>query len=248
MSAYKIRKEAADEIAEAAAWYEAEAGPDLAADLIAEYEARLAIALELPGAGTIVATTASGNPVRRYRLERFKRYGFLMAEIHRRLRIAVARDRADIREAIGGETLELVEEQHRVGPLDQALSELFEGRHDRRVSSLRSSGRLWSRPIAAVEMRRTLALGSSRPRARSGNASAVASLPSLDTTRWRRAGRSNSRVSRARSRWGVPSIASSAARSTELAKRYGVAPPPVERRDSEALPGIWLSPGAASRL
>lgn len=81
MKAYKIRKEAADEIAEAAAWYEAEAGPDLAADLIAEYEARLSTALELAGAGTIVAATASGKPVRRYRLKRFKRYAILMADI-----------------------------------------------------------------------------------------------------------------------------------------------------------------------
>jgi hypothetical protein len=34
VKAYKIRKEAADEIADAAAWYEAVAGPDLGADLM----------------------------------------------------------------------------------------------------------------------------------------------------------------------------------------------------------------------
>ncbi len=73
MKTYKIRREAADEIAEAASWYEQEAAPGLGADLIAEYEARLETALELPGAGAIVATTAAGTPVRRYRLNRFKR-------------------------------------------------------------------------------------------------------------------------------------------------------------------------------
>jgi hypothetical protein len=78
---YKIRKEAADEIAEAASWYEQHAAPGLGADLIAEYETRLNTALELPGTGAIVATTAAGNPVRRYRLARFKRYAILTAEI-----------------------------------------------------------------------------------------------------------------------------------------------------------------------
>jgi hypothetical protein len=81
VKAYKIRREAAQEIAEAAAWYEREAAPGLGADLIVEYEARLEMALALPGAGTIVATTAAGTPVRRYRLERFKRYAILMADI-----------------------------------------------------------------------------------------------------------------------------------------------------------------------
>jgi hypothetical protein len=78
---YAVRREAADEIAEAASWYEREAGPGLGPDLITEYETRLETALELPGAGTIVATTAAGTPVRRYRLERFKRYSILIAEI-----------------------------------------------------------------------------------------------------------------------------------------------------------------------
>lgn len=81
MKPYKIRKEAADEIAEAASWYEREAAPGLGADLITEYETRLEAALEVPGAGTIVATTTMGAPVRRYRLKRFKRYTILMAEI-----------------------------------------------------------------------------------------------------------------------------------------------------------------------
>ena len=81
MKPYKIRKEAAEELAEAAAWYEREAAPGLGADLIAEYEARLSKALELPDAGTIVATTAAGTPVIRYRLKRFKRYAILMAVI-----------------------------------------------------------------------------------------------------------------------------------------------------------------------
>ncbi|MEX1367898.1 MAG: hypothetical protein AB1Z98_32515 [Nannocystaceae bacterium] len=82
MRAHKIRKEAADELAEAAHWYEREAAPGLGADLITEYEARLAMALELPGAGTVVATTVAGTPVRRYRLKRFRRYSILMAEIN----------------------------------------------------------------------------------------------------------------------------------------------------------------------
>ncbi len=81
MRAHRIRKEAADELAEAAAWYEREAAPGLGADLIAEYETRLAMGLERPGAGTIVATTSAGAPVRRYRLKRFKRYAILMVEI-----------------------------------------------------------------------------------------------------------------------------------------------------------------------
>lgn len=81
MKTFRIRKEAADEIAEAASWYEEEAAPGLGADLLAEYEARLKTALELPRAGAIVGTTVAGTPVRRYRLERFKRYAILMADI-----------------------------------------------------------------------------------------------------------------------------------------------------------------------
>jgi hypothetical protein len=81
MRPHKIRKEAAAEIADAAGWYEREAAPGLGAELVAEYEARLATALELPGAGAIVGTTASGQPIRRYRLERFERYSILIAEI-----------------------------------------------------------------------------------------------------------------------------------------------------------------------
>jgi hypothetical protein len=76
---YELRREAADEITEATFWYEREAAPGLGADLITEYETRLETALELPGAGTIVATTAAGTPVRRYRLKRFNRYSILMA-------------------------------------------------------------------------------------------------------------------------------------------------------------------------
>ncbi|MEM7155633.1 MAG: type II toxin-antitoxin system RelE/ParE family toxin [Myxococcota bacterium] len=81
MKRYAIRKEAALELAEAAAWYEHEAAEGLGAALLAEFEARLETALKLPGAGTIVATTTAGTPVRRYRLQRFKRYAILMAEI-----------------------------------------------------------------------------------------------------------------------------------------------------------------------
>jgi plasmid stabilization system protein ParE len=81
VSRYEIRREAADEIAEAASWYEREAAPGLGADLITEYETRLETALELPGAGTVVATTTAGTAVRRYRLKRFNRYSILMAEI-----------------------------------------------------------------------------------------------------------------------------------------------------------------------
>lgn len=81
MKAYRIRKEAVEELADAALWYERQAAPGLGADLIAEYEARIENALQLPGAGTIVASTSAGTPVRRYRLERFKRYAILMAEI-----------------------------------------------------------------------------------------------------------------------------------------------------------------------
>jgi hypothetical protein len=78
---YKIRREAVEELAEAAAWYDREAAPGVSAALIAEYEARLAKALDLPDAGTIVATTSAGTPVIRYRLKRFKRYAILMAMI-----------------------------------------------------------------------------------------------------------------------------------------------------------------------
>jgi hypothetical protein len=42
---YKVRKEAAEEIAEAAAWYEAEAGPDLAAEVTASRNPDLCAAL-----------------------------------------------------------------------------------------------------------------------------------------------------------------------------------------------------------
>jgi hypothetical protein len=61
VTAYKIRKEAADEIVDAANWYEQEAAPGLGADLIAEFEARLDAALQFPGAGTIVAKTSAGT-------------------------------------------------------------------------------------------------------------------------------------------------------------------------------------------
>ncbi len=81
MKAFRIRREAAKEIADAASWYEEEAAPGLGADLIAEYEERLTLALEVPGGGTIVATTAAGEHVRRYRLKRFKRYAILMATV-----------------------------------------------------------------------------------------------------------------------------------------------------------------------
>lgn len=54
MKPYRIREEAAEEIADAALWYEREAARGLGTELIAEYEARLETALQLPGAGTIV--------------------------------------------------------------------------------------------------------------------------------------------------------------------------------------------------
>ena len=81
MKNHKIRQEAADEIFETASWYEREAAPGLGVAFITEYETRLEKALESPGAGTVIATTAAGTPVRRYRLTRFKRYAILMADI-----------------------------------------------------------------------------------------------------------------------------------------------------------------------
>jgi plasmid stabilization system protein ParE len=78
---YAILAEAVGDLEEAADWYEREAGEGLGAALVDEFEARLTNALELPGAGTIVARTKRGAPVRRYRLHRFSRYAILMAEV-----------------------------------------------------------------------------------------------------------------------------------------------------------------------
>lgn len=78
MKDYKIRAEAAEELIDAATWYEQEAAPGFGSDLIAKFEARLEQALRFPGVGTIVATTSAGTPIRRYRLER---YAILLAEI-----------------------------------------------------------------------------------------------------------------------------------------------------------------------
>lgn len=81
MTPHRIRAEAAKELAEAAAWYEREAAPGMGAALLEAYEVRLESALQSPGAGALVATTADGTPVRRYRLKRFRRYAILMAEL-----------------------------------------------------------------------------------------------------------------------------------------------------------------------
>ena len=81
MKTHKVLKAALTEVAEAASWYDEEGAPGLGSELIAEYETRLEAALRMPGAGVVVATTANGTPVRRYRLRRFNRYAILIAEI-----------------------------------------------------------------------------------------------------------------------------------------------------------------------
>lgn len=80
MKPFNIRPEAVDELDDAATWYE-EASQGLGSAFLRAYESRLRLALETPTAGTIVGHTAKGQPIRRYRLPRFRRYAILMALI-----------------------------------------------------------------------------------------------------------------------------------------------------------------------
>ena len=69
----QIRPEAIIELREAAEWYEDER-EGLGAELVEEFERTLDGALRDLEIGAVVARTAGGKPVRRFRLKRFYRY------------------------------------------------------------------------------------------------------------------------------------------------------------------------------
>ena len=80
MILHRILPEALAELDAAAFWYE-DQREGLGHELVVEYQKRLDLALQMPRAGTLAGTTARGNQIRRYRLERFTRYAILMATI-----------------------------------------------------------------------------------------------------------------------------------------------------------------------
>jgi plasmid stabilization system protein ParE len=77
MTRYRILPHAKEELRNASRWYEQQRG-GLGQALIDEFEERLALAIDLPNAGTIVGTAPQGLPIRRHRLTRFARYSILM--------------------------------------------------------------------------------------------------------------------------------------------------------------------------
>lgn len=73
-----IRPEARAELADAVDWYE-EQRVGLGGELLAEFEERVALAMNEVGTGAPIATLSDGTESRRYRLRRFGRYSiFLM--------------------------------------------------------------------------------------------------------------------------------------------------------------------------
>ena len=81
MSRFGFLPEALTDVEEAAEWYEDQRS-GLGAELLDEFNSCLAAAIETPGSGSLSGTTAEGNAIRRYRLNRFRRYAILMAVIH----------------------------------------------------------------------------------------------------------------------------------------------------------------------
>ena len=77
---YHILPEALAELEDSSMWYEKQTG-GLGLELLAEYQKRLDLALQMPKVGSLAGTTSKGTEIRRYRLERFKRYAILMATI-----------------------------------------------------------------------------------------------------------------------------------------------------------------------
>ncbi|MFV8753800.1 hypothetical protein ACNOYE_24920 [Nannocystaceae bacterium ST9] len=75
MTRHEIFEEAIAELREAAAWYE-EQREGLGNELLVDYRARLARALDEPGVG--VMTDAGARSLRRYRLSRFDRYAIVI--------------------------------------------------------------------------------------------------------------------------------------------------------------------------
>jgi hypothetical protein len=53
----------------------------LGVELVAEFRERLAAALEMPATGALAGHTPGGKEIRRFRLQRFKRYAILLATI-----------------------------------------------------------------------------------------------------------------------------------------------------------------------
>lgn len=81
MKHHDVRPEAALELREAVGWYEQER-LGLGADLLAEYQARLRVALETPASGAVVGVTEGGAVVRRFRLKRFARYAIVLVDFN----------------------------------------------------------------------------------------------------------------------------------------------------------------------
>lgn len=80
MSRFRVLPGAAKDLDGALLWHE-EQREGLGFELLEEYERRLALALEEPGVGSIVRVLATGEEIRRYRLQRFQRYAILMVII-----------------------------------------------------------------------------------------------------------------------------------------------------------------------
>lgn len=81
MTRFRFLPEALTDLEEAAEWYE-DQRPGLGAELLDDFDACIASAIENLGMGSRSGTTGSGNVIRRYRLGRFRRYAILMAVIN----------------------------------------------------------------------------------------------------------------------------------------------------------------------
>jgi hypothetical protein len=77
---FRILDDALLDLDTAASWYE-EQRQGLGQELLGEFRELLEAALERPGTGVRVGDTPGGNEIRRYRLQRFKRYAILVATI-----------------------------------------------------------------------------------------------------------------------------------------------------------------------
>lgn len=77
MTHYRSHPSALLELEEAAEWYD-DQSIGLGEELLAEFERCLALALEMPGIGTMMHTP-QGVLVRKYRLTRFDRYAIVLA-------------------------------------------------------------------------------------------------------------------------------------------------------------------------
>lgn len=80
MTPFRIAPAALAELEEAAAFYN-EQREGFGLDLFTEFQARLQGALEQFESGSPAGETPSGDPIRRFRLDRFARYAIVLATI-----------------------------------------------------------------------------------------------------------------------------------------------------------------------